>query len=577
MKPTLTAILLILGILTTTRSSHAQGTAFTYNGRLNDNGAAANANYDMTFNLYDAENGGNLVAGAVSLTPVPVVNGLFAVKIDFGAAAFTGADRWLEVSVRRTGTPAFTTLVPRQGLTSSPYAIYASTAANVAANSIGAAAIQNGSISAAKIAPGQVVTSLNVNGLSLSDAVTLQAGANVFLTPSGNTLTLSASSGGSGLWGQNGPDAFYTAGHVGIGTSTPAENLSIAGVPSYNNGLKLTGSSVGGTGLALENTSTGGHKYSLFSAGSGDSVGAGGFGIYDDTTASYSLAISAGGNVGIGTAVPMSPLTVKTGSLFHYGIEHTDGNVRLSTYINSIGGWLGTVSNHKLHFYVNNGSPSMTIDTTGNVGIGTTAPTVKLEINGDMRATRLSLRADPGAPANAAVLCEDPNVANFVPYNTANGRPLSIIVRDAFVRQLTINGGADIAEPFKMSTRQIPKGAVVIIDEQNPGQLQLSTQAYDTRVAGIISGANGIQPGISLHQEGSLEGGENVALSGRVYVQADATMGAIRPGDLLTTSDTPGHAMKVTDHAKAQGAILGKAMSSLKEGKGMVLVLVTLQ
>ena len=68
-----------------------------------------------------------------------------------------------------------------------------------------------------------------------------------------------------------------------------------------------------------------------------------------------------------------------------------------------------------------------------------------------------------------------------------------------------------------------------------------------------------------------------MALSGRVYVQADAAFGAIQPGDLLTTSDTPGHAMKVADYAKAQGAILGKAMSGLKEGKGLVLVLVTLQ
>jgi len=74
-----------------------------------------------------------------------------------------------------------------------------------------------------------------------------------------------------------------------------------------------------------------------------------------------------------------------------------------------------------------------------------------------------------------------------------------------------------------------------------------------------------------------LEGGENVALSGRVHVQADASFGAIKPGDLLTTSDTPGHAMKVTDHARAQGAILGKAMTCLKEGKGTVLILVTLQ
>jgi hypothetical protein len=96
-------------------------------------------------------------------------------------------------------------------------------------------------------------------------------------------------------------------------------------------------------------------------------------------------------------------------------------------------------------------------------------------------------------------------------------------------------------------------------------------------VAGIISGANGVNPGIALHQEGAMEGGQNVALSGRVYVQADAAFGAIKPGDLLTSSNTPGHAMKVSDHTKSQGAILGKAMSELKAGKGMVLVLVTLQ
>jgi hypothetical protein len=68
-----------------------------------------------------------------------------------------------------------------------------------------------------------------------------------------------------------------------------------------------------------------------------------------------------------------------------------------------------------------------------------------------------------------------------------------------------------------------------------------------------------------------------VALSGRVYVQADASNGAIEPGDLLTTSSLPGRAMKVTDHAKSQGAILGKAMTALDHGQGMVLVLVTLQ
>ena len=118
---------------------------------------------------------------------------------------------------------------------------------------------------------------------------------------------------------------------------------------------------------------------------------------------------------------------------------------------------------------------------------------------------------------------------------------------------------------------------MVVIDAANTGQLKLTDQPYDTRVAGVVSGANGIHPGIQMHQQGLLEGGKNVALTGRVYVQADTSNGAIEPGDLLTTSSTPGRAMKVSDHIRAQGAILGKAMTSLKEGKGMVLVLVTLQ
>ena len=116
-----------------------------------------------------------------------------------------------------------------------------------------------------------------------------------------------------------------------------------------------------------------------------------------------------------------------------------------------------------------------------------------------------------------------------------------------------------------------------MIDATRHGGLRRSTAEYDTCVAGIVSGANGVDTGIILSQPGVNEGGQNVAISGRVYVHADATNAPIKPGDLLTTSDIPGHAMKVTDHSKSQGAVIGKAMSSLVEGTGMVLVLVTLQ
>ena len=96
-------------------------------------------------------------------------------------------------------------------------------------------------------------------------------------------------------------------------------------------------------------------------------------------------------------------------------------------------------------------------------------------------------------------------------------------------------------------------------------------------MAGVVSGANDLPTGAIL---GNLPGHEEalpIALSGRVWVYCDSGTHAIEPGDLLTTSKTPGHAMKVTDSKRAFGAVLGKAMSSLNSGKGLVLVLVNLQ
>jgi hypothetical protein len=153
---------------------------------------------------------------------------------------------------------------------------------------------------------------------------------------------------------------------------------------------------------------------------------------------------------------------------------------------------------------------------------------------------------------------------------------------------LQITGGADFAEQFEVgeapeaasntSSLRIQPGLVVSIDPANPGKLAVSARAYDRRVAGIISGAGGVKPGMTMSQAGSVADGHHpVALSGRVYCWAGALNGPIEPGDLLTTSNVPGQAMKVTDHAQAQGAIIGKAMTSLKQGRGLVLVLVTLQ
>ncbi|MGH9937532.1 MAG: hypothetical protein ACREAM_14890, partial [Blastocatellia bacterium] len=154
-----------------------------------------------------------------------------------------------------------------------------------------------------------------------------------------------------------------------------------------------------------------------------------------------------------------------------------------------------------------------------------------------------------------------------------------------YEKTVQITGGADLSEKFDVlagknsaGAEEIQPGMVVTIDPINPGKLRLSRRSYDRRVAGVISGAGGVQPGMLMGQEGTLADGKHpVALGGRVYVWVDASRGAVKPGDMLTTSATPGHAMKAIDASKAQGAIIGKAMTGLKRGKGLVLTLVTLR
>jgi len=110
----------------------AQGTAFVYQGRLNDAGNPATGNYDLRFTIYDAVTNGNVVSPVLTNSPTGASNGLFTVNLDFGPGVFTGADRWLDIGVRTNGSAsAFTVLVPRQHVLPVPYAIFANTASNL--------------------------------------------------------------------------------------------------------------------------------------------------------------------------------------------------------------------------------------------------------------------------------------------------------------------------------------------------------------------------------------------------------------------------------------------------------------
>ena len=114
-------------ILTSCLPAFALGTAFTYQGRLNDGTNLATGSYDLRFAIYDADSGGAQQGNLITNPATALNNGLFTVTLDFGNQ-FPGADRWLEIGVRTNGEEGFTTLWPRQALTPAPYALFAATA-----------------------------------------------------------------------------------------------------------------------------------------------------------------------------------------------------------------------------------------------------------------------------------------------------------------------------------------------------------------------------------------------------------------------------------------------------------------
>lgn len=145
--------------------------------------------------------------------------------------------------------------------------------------------------------------------------------------------------------------------------------------------------------------------------------------------------------------------------------------------------------------------------------------------------------------------------------------------------ELEITGGSDLSEYFSVnstSSDKLPGMLVSISDHSN--DMEITASAYDKKVVGVISGANGIETGLMMGQKGSIADGDTpIALVGRTYVYVTTENGPIEKGDFLTSSSKKGYAMKVKKHKKARGAIIGKALTSLESGEGFVLVLVNLQ
>jgi hypothetical protein len=506
----------------------------SYQGRLTEDGVPVTGNRNMQFYLYKDETCTQLAAfPPITKVNVPVTDGLFSVTLDVPHDSFNGQGLWLEVAVGGT------TVINCQEILPVPYAL--------------------GLRPGAEISDGRSKVQLNYYSMlgvkSVKSGIYAEVDGSYDVDARAVFGLASATDGTAyGVYGES--NSFAGAGVYGT-----APNAGIKGYASAGRGLVYgvfgRSDSTGGLGVYGYTSADSGTTYGVY--GQSDSTeGRGVFGLAAATSgATYGVSgqsRSAEGRGVFGLAAATSGAT--------YGVY---GQSRSAD-----GAGVYAINNRDT-------APDLVV---GGTGFGN-------DYDDDGR-----IHSDPAFSSSDLLLVSNDAVSIYLD-NDGSGEDADFQVFDrddnlifnvddggtTRVQVLQITGGSDLAEPFEIAgVESVVPGMVVAIDPEHPGQLRTADRAYDQAVAGCVSGANGINPGLTMQQEGTLaEGSFPVALSGRVYCWADAAYGPLQPGDLLTSSDTPGHAMRVTDYELAQGAIIGKAMSSLTEGRGLILVLVSLQ
>src|SRR6266850_1825357 len=310
-------------------------------------------------------------------------------------------------------------------------------------------------------------------------------------------------------------------GNVGIGTGSPGTSLDVKG----DTGITISGSNQNAAYVLKRDYATG---YMHFVGGQ---TGYSGFRFFTDST-SDKVTFMNNGNVGIGSTNPGLKLEV-------YGVA----NAHAAYFYNpaaagtSFGPLIdagGNSSDATLRVRSRTGTDYFFIRGDGNVGIGTVSPQYKLDVAGTINSN--------STITGTNIVAKYQDVAEWVP-----------------------------------SSEQITAGTVVVLDATKSNQVISSTQAYDTRVAGVVSE----KPGIALGESGANK--VLVATTGRVLVKVDASNGPIHIGDLLVTSDIPGLAMKSEPitignrKIHTPGTLIGKALEPLEKGSGKILVLLSLQ
>lgn len=494
--------------------------AFTYQGHLMDTNVSADGLYDLKFRLYDVSNGGTQQGTTIATEDVDVIDGYFTVELDFGTDVFGGDARWLEVGVRPgASTGSFTTLSPRTELTPMPYALYAAST-------------------------GGILVPLEVNG-----SVVGPPGAVIKVTNTGSGHAIVGSCSSSDVIGES-----HSAGVYGEATNTGQDEINYGGyfISKGGHGKGVFGGATGIAGRGVQ----------------GEATGINGRGVYGSATVTNGVGVyGVGSRAGImgestnGDGIKGESTAADKSGVYGYN-DNGVGVKGRSANSTGVVGWTGTSDGSGVLGRSEKGI-GVTGMSDGNAGVKAETSSTNSE------HAALVARNTGSGPAIYAESTTNGIAAIFVGNVQVKSRSTGAVIAE-------LGEGLDYAEGFNVSDRnEICPGTVLIIDPDNPGKLAVSGKPYDRKVAGIVTGAKGLGSGVRL---GITKFDYDVALAGRVYCNVDATKAAVQPGDLLTTSATPGYAMKAGEYMRAQGAILGKAMEKLEKGKkGQILVLVTLQ
>lgn len=536
-------------------------------------GAYANAvNFSNAGNAFTGTFSGSgsaltgLNAGNITTGLLPIARG--------GTAAGTAAGALLNLNAqaRVTGTAApgfFITAINADGTVVT--AADANSGGDITAVTAGAGLAGGGVSGAVSL---NVAANGIVNTMLASDALSLNkvSGGNMSVVGSNIDVTNSLFAGGSdsvrltsnqvSTYGSDGLEQIRLFGPLWgeillHDSSATNDNTVVLSATSNSGGaLTLRDATASFSTAVLQNESWGGRLYTRDEAGLntsllGSSAIAGGF-LYLYQANGATLGMNIDGDAGTNAGALLN-LYNGAGTITFQVDADISSEARISLF-NDVGNntvFIDTDSNNQGRVLLKDAA-------------GTTKATMEIEGTGSSQGAQILLNSNVGTTIQL-----DSNWSG-----TGDGR----IVTD----ELQITGGSDLSEQFDIgsdSAQFEPEpGMVVCIDPDKPGHLLVSTRAYDRLVAGIMSGAGGIKPGMLMGQkETEANGKQPVALTGRVYVRCTGANGSIQPGDLLTSSDVPGCAMKVTDFTRAHGAIIGKAMTRMDDKSGLVLVLVGLQ